>query len=163
MTLVPTEVVCIAAYADNRIIGANNMLPWHLSSDLKRFKSLTLGHPIIMGRRTFESLGNRPLPGRRNIVVSQTEQPGVETFPSLDAALAACGQAPLAFVSGGARLYAAALEQGLATRLELTRVFLSPQGDAAFPAFEHAYALVASEVGEEKGLAFRYETWLKKP
>ena len=163
MTLTPTEVVCIAAYADNRIIGANNTLPWHLPSDLKRFKALTLGHPIVMGRRTFESLGNRPLPGRRNIVVSQTEQSGVETFSSLEAALTACAKAPLVFVIGGARLYAAAMERGLATRLELTRVFLSPEGDAAFPAFEHAYALVASEVGEEKGLGFRYETWLKKP
>src|SRR5256714_10832206 len=101
----------IAAVARNGVIGRNGQLPWHLPDDLKHFKQLTLGHPIIMGRRTFESIG-KPLPGRRSIVASTTlgKIEGVEVVPSLDEALQLVRDTPgPAFIIGGAVLYATAL------------------------------------------------------
>ncbi len=170
-----SEVVAIAAMAENRVIGLDNRMPWHLSCDLKRFKALTLGCPVVMGRNTFESLGRKPLPGRRNMVVSRFAQEGVETFTSLHAALEACataaGNAATAatadfagciFIIGGAQLYAAAFAAGVVTRLELTRVFLSPKGDTYFPPFEEGFELVAQEGASEKGTECRFETWLPK-
>jgi dihydrofolate reductase len=129
----------IAAVADNGVIGRGGTLPWRLSADLRRFKLLTMGHPIIMGRRTWESIG-RPLPGRTSIVI--TRQPRYETgFPdvrvaadlnvALDLAAAAPGGDQIAFVIGGGEVYAAALPH--ATRLYFTRVLASVPGDAYFP------------------------------
>lgn len=127
----------IAAVAANGVIGSDNALPWRLSEDLKRFKALTLGHPVIMGRRTFESLG-RPLPGRRNIVVSRNaayRAEGCEVAASLDAAVAACRDASEEiFVIGGAQVYAEALAQ--AHRLYLTEIRRDYPGDARFPEFD---------------------------
>jgi dihydrofolate reductase len=134
----------IAALAKNRVIGRDNQLPWHLPADLKHFKALTLGKPIIMGRKTWDSLG-RPLPGRLNLVVSR--QPGLrlegaEVFPSLDAAIERAdrwareqGVDELMLI-GGAQLYGQALSR--AERLYLTRVGLEPEGDAWFPEFSEA-------------------------
>ena len=131
----------IAALADNRVIGIDNRLPWHLPADLKHFKAVTLGKPIIMGRKTWDSLG-RPLPGRLNLVVSRQADlrlAGAEVFASLPAAIAradewarAQGVAELMLI-GGAELYGQGL--ALAQRLYLTRVHLAPQGDAWFPEF----------------------------
>lgn len=127
----------IAAVAANGVIGSDNALPWRLPEDLKRFKALTLGHPVIMGRRTHESIG-RPLPGRRNIVVSRNaafSAAGCETAASLEAAIAACaGTADEIFVIGGAQIYAEALP--LAERLYLTEIGAEFPGDARFPAFD---------------------------
>lgn len=129
----------IAAVAENRVIGRNNALPWHLPEDLAYFKRATLGKPIIMGRHTFESIG-RPLPGRTNIVVSSTEgyaPEGVQVVGDLAAAetLAAdiclIDGATEAVVIGGARLYAGAL--GHAARMYLTEVHASVEGDVYFP------------------------------
>lgn len=128
----------IAALASNRVIGAGGGLPWRLPEDLKRFKALTMGHPIIMGRRTWASLGHA-LPGRRNIVVTRQSgfaAPGAEIAASLEEAIALCGDAPLAFVIGGAELYAAALP--LAEALELTEIDAAFEGDTWFPAFERS-------------------------
>ena len=170
-----SEVIAIAAMAENRVIGFENRMPWHLSCDLKRFKALTLGCPVVMGRNTFESLGRKPLPGRRNMVVSRFAQEGVETFTSLSAALEACATTTATaatsatsayigriFIIGGAQLYAAAFAAGVVTRIELTRVFLSPQGDTFFPPFEENFELVAQEDVSEKGTECRFETWLPK-
>lgn len=132
-------IALIAAVADNGVIGRGGQLPWRLSADLRRFKSLTMGHPIIMGRRTWESIG-RPLPGRTSIVI--TRQPRYETgFPevriaadvhaALDRAASAPGGDQIAFVIGGGEVYAAALPR--AARLYLTRVLASVAGDAFFP------------------------------
>ena len=127
----------IAAVAANGVIGSDNALPWRLPEDLKRFKALTLGHPVIMGRRTYESIG-RPLPGRRNIVISRNAAfaaAGCETAASLESAIAACaGTAGEIFVIGGAQIYAEALP--LARRLYLTEIRADFPGDARFPAFE---------------------------
>jgi dihydrofolate reductase len=126
----------IAAVASNGVIGSAGKLPWHLPEDLKHFKTLTSGHPVIMGRRTWESLG-RALPGRENIVVTRNrnyEAPGARVASSLRAALALCAQAPVAFVIGGAELYADALE--LADVLVLTEIQRSFEGDTRFPEFD---------------------------
>src|SRR3954468_3036575 len=102
------RIYLIAALAANGVIGVDGKLPWHLPEDLKHFKRLTLGHPIIMGRRTWESLG-KALPGRDNIVVTRTagyEAPGAAVAMSLAAALALCAHDAVAFVIGGERLFA---------------------------------------------------------
>ena len=127
------EVVLVAAVADNGIIGADGGLPWRLPEDLKHFKALTTGHPVIMGRRTFDSLG-RALPGRRNIVITRQpgwSAPGAERAPSLAHALAAAGSRTAAMIIGGAEIFAQALP--LARRIELTEVHSRPEGDTLFP------------------------------
>lgn len=130
----------ICALARNRAIGYNNKLLYYLSADLKRFKSLTTGHTIIMGRRTFESLPKGALPNRRNIVLSRRKDAafeGAEVFASLDDALAATQPDEDVFILGGESVYAEALP--LAQRLYLTRVEDTPAAaDAFFPPFDEA-------------------------
>ena len=132
----------IAACARNRIIGRDNKMPWHLPADLKHFKAVTMSHPVIMGRKTFESILaslGKPLPGRSNIIVSRNTQfkaDGCITVNSLEAAIAACATAAEAFVIGGGELYRAALP--LADRLYLTVVDAEPAGDTQMPAFNTA-------------------------
>lgn len=133
------RVFLVAAVAANGVIGARGRLPWHLPEDLKHFKALTLGHPVIMGRKTWESLG-RPLPGRENIVVTRSagyEAPGASVAASLEAALALCAGEPVAFVIGGSELYAAALP--IADGLVLTEIHRDYDGDARFPAFDRKH------------------------
>jgi len=158
----------IAALAQNRVIGRDNQLPWRLPADLKHFKALTLGKPIIMGRKTWDSLG-RPLPGRLNLVISR--QPGLrlegaEVFASLEAAIVRADQwareqgVDELMLIGGAQLYQQALP--LAERLYLTRVELSPEGDAWFPEFDAAaWHCTASETFAplEQAPAYAFETW----
>jgi dihydrofolate reductase len=129
-----TTLSLVVAMAENGVIGRAGALPWHLPDDLRHFKAVTLGKPVLMGRRTFESIG-RPLPGRRNIVLSGGAPiaiAGIETLPTLAAALAACGEVAEVCVIGGAGLYAAALP--LAHRLHLTQVHGLVTGDVHFPA-----------------------------
>ena len=153
------RVSLIAALAQNRVIGIENRLPWKLPEDLAHFKALTLGHPILMGRKTFESLG-RPLPGRRNIVITRNAgyQPsGCEIVTSIPEAIALCGEAEEIFFIGGAELYKQVLP--LVDRLYLTEVQIEAQGDAWFPEFDHnAFSEIsrASHVGE-KGYALRFD------
>ena len=130
------KLVLIAVVARNGAIGKNNALLVHLSEDLKHFKRTTLGCPLIMGRKTFESIG-RPLPGRRNIVVTRNAQwraNGVEAAHSLDAALELVADVPKAFVIGGAQLYAQALPR--ADELVLTEIDREFDGDTFFPAWD---------------------------
>jgi dihydrofolate reductase len=131
-----TRVYVVAAVSQNGVIGANGKLPWRLPEDLKHFKNLTLGHPIIMGRRTWESLG-KPLPGRENIVISRKpgyQAPGAGVAASLEAAIALCAGEPVAFVIGGAEIYAAALP--LADGLMLTEIRRHYEGDTRFPEWD---------------------------
>ena len=127
----------ICALAENNAIGYNNDLLYHLRADLQRFKALTTGHTIIMGRRTFESLPKGALPNRRNIVLTRQEganYPGTEVFPSLKEALAACQPEEDVYIIGGASVYAEAYP--LADRLCLTHVHATPeQADVFFPDF----------------------------
>ena len=123
----------IVAMDRNRLIGRGNALPWRLPADLAHFKSITMGKPIVMGRKTYESIG-RPLPGRHNIVISRNPDfaaPGCTVVVSVDAALAAAGAAPEIMVIGGAQLYAELLP--LAQRVYLTRIDAAFEGDAWFP------------------------------
>lgn len=130
------KLTLIAALADNRVIGRGGTLPWHLPDDLRRFKSLTMGRPMLMGRRTFDSIG-RALPGRRSLVLTRgpaTLPPGVEAVATLPAALAACAGAEELCVIGGADVYRQALP--MTTRLEITRVHAAIDGDVFFPEYD---------------------------
>jgi dihydrofolate reductase len=123
----------IVAMSRNGIIGRDNDMPWHLPDDLQRFKALTMGHPIVMGRRTYESIG-RPLPGRRNLVLSRNPRfsaPGVEVHRTLASALESVAVVDEVFVIGGSHLYVAALP--MADRLYLTRIHADIEGDTRFP------------------------------
>jgi dihydrofolate reductase len=128
----------IAALARNRVIGKNNQLPWRLPADLKHFKAVTLGKPVIMGRKTFESIG-KPLPGRDNIVVTRDPKfhaDGIAVAHSLDDALAQAHAAPEIMLIGGAQLYMQALPR--AQRLYLTLIHADFDGDAHFPDYDPA-------------------------
>ncbi|MBV8032867.1 MAG: dihydrofolate reductase [Betaproteobacteria bacterium] len=134
-----TRIYLVAAVASNGVIGANGQLPWRLPEDLKHFKALTLGHPIIMGRKTWESLGGRPLPGRENIVVTRTagyEAAGAAVAGSLDAAIALCAGEPVAFVIGGEALFKEALP--IAAGLVLTEIQRAYGGDVRFPDYDRS-------------------------
>ena len=160
----------IAALGENRVIGVDNRMPWHLPGDFKYFKATTLGKPIIMGRKTWDSLG-RPLPGRLNLVVSRQTGlalEGAEVFPSLEAAVERAEAWALEqgvdelMLIGGAQLYAQGLE--LADRLYLTRVALSPEGDAWFPEFDlNRWRLVSNLENAAEGdkPAYNFEVWEK--
>ncbi|SFN24383.1 dihydrofolate reductase [Formivibrio citricus] len=156
--MIKPQVILIAAVARNRAIGLDNQLLWRLPEDLKRFKALTTGHPILMGRKTFESLG-RPLPGRRNVVVSRNPEwqtAGAEVFASLEAALAACAGAEKVFVIGGAEIYRQALP--LTDVLDLTEVDDAPHGDVFFPELEAAvWQEVSREAHQDAASGIRYD------
>lgn len=143
----------IAAIGKNRVIGKDGKLPWHISDDLKRFKRLTTGHAVLMGRKTFESLG-KPLANRRNVVLSSKKIPNVETYPSIEAALKALAHQDKVFVIGGGEIYAQLLDR--ADALYLTLVDNDFEGDAFFPPYEHLigkrFVLVRREAHE--GFAF---------
>lgn len=128
------DIIIIAAMTENRVIGRNNGLPWAVREDMLHFKELTIGCPCIMGRKTWDSLPRRPLPGRVNIIISTsiTEAPGgAQVFSSLPAAIAFCAAYPKVFVCGGAAIYREALPY--ATKMELTVIHGQYDGDAFFP------------------------------
>jgi dihydrofolate reductase len=155
----PPRICLIAALAENRVIGKNNALPWHLPADLKRFKAITMGHPVVMGRKTYESIG-KPLPGRRNLVITRNRgysAPGCEVVHSLDEAIAACRDAQEIFIIGGAELYREALAR--AQRLEFTEIRAEFEGDATFPEFSmNEWRETGREIhSDEAGIPFRYD------
>ena len=150
------RIAIIAAIARNRVIGRNGRLPWHIPEDLARFKQLTTGHVILMGRRTYEAIGG-PLPGRRNVVVASQPVPGIETHPSIDAALTALVDEPFVFVIGGSSLFAAFLPR--ADLLYLTRVEQSPEGDTFFPPYETILERRFRLTSTEQHTGFRFEDY----
>jgi dihydrofolate reductase len=165
------EIVLVAAIGENRVIGRDNDLPWRLKSDLKHFRAVTMGHPILMGRKTYLSLG-RPLPGRTNIVISRDTAftaPGIVVAPSLAAALeVARGDAlrrgvNAIMITGGAALYAQTM--AMANRLEITRVRLSPAGDTLFPVIDpemwHEAARVAHPAGPGDEADFEFVSYVR--
>jgi dihydrofolate reductase len=129
------DIIIIAAMSENRVIGKNNALPWSLKADMEHFKKLTLGWPCIMGRKTWESLPKRPLPGRPNIVISRSlssvSAPEAAVFPSLQEAVQHCAGYEKVFICGGASVYTEAL--GLVNKIELTVIHKQFEGDAFFP------------------------------
>jgi dihydrofolate reductase len=153
----------VAAIGKNRQIGKNNGLLWHIPEDLKRFKRLTLGHPVVMGRKTFESIVailGKPLPGRANIVVTRDKEwayEGATAAHSLEEALAAAAKIDQAevFIGGGANLWEQALP--LVDRLYLTLVEDDTEGDTYFPAYEDLFTeRVAEEALEHNGVRYRW-------
>ena len=156
-------IACISQ--TNRAIGYQNRLLYHIKSDLTRFRELTTGHAIIMGRKTYESLPNGALPHRRNIVVSNSmkEMEGCEVYPNLDAALkAAEGKTEETFIIGGESIYRQSLPA--AHKLYLTVVDATPQqADAFFPEINlEEWELIEKEMRNENGLSFSFLTYFKK-
>lgn len=151
-------VTLVAAVARNGVIGRDGDLPWHLPEDLRRFKELTMGGTLVMGRKTYESIG-RPLPGRRTVVVTRQpdwSQPGVETASSVEEALEIAGDGDV-FVVGGAEIYRRALE--LVDALELTEIDADYEGDTFFPDLPPTWRCTRREVRD--GFSFsRYEQQL---
>ncbi|MDP3902593.1 MAG: type 3 dihydrofolate reductase [Methylococcaceae bacterium] len=153
------KISLIVAMASNRVIGLNNQMPWHLSADLKKFKSITIGKPIVMGRKTFESIG-RPLPSRTNIIISRNpdySQAGCIVVNDLDSALAsACQQADEIFVIGGSALYDALLPR--ADRLYLTQINAAFEGDTFFPEInqDEWQELNREDIDNDPQVAFSY-------
>ncbi|WP_047550190.1 dihydrofolate reductase [Methylotenera sp. G11] len=153
-----TKLSIIVAIAKNRVIGINNTLPWHLPEDLKRFRALTMGHHIIMGRKTYESLG-RLLPGRTTVIVTRNQDYQVEgalVAHSLQDAIALCRDDDEIFLIGGAELYQAGLD--LADRLYVTEIDLAVAGDAHFPQIplQQWHETAREAHVSEKGLQFSY-------
>ncbi|MDD4915955.1 MAG: dihydrofolate reductase [Methylococcales bacterium] len=152
------KISLIVAMSSNRAIGVNGKMPWHLPADLKRFKQITMGHPVIMGRKTFEAIG-KPLPGRRNIILSsQTDyrRQNCMTVNEMPAALKLCADSEEAFVIGGASLY-----QALITRadfLYLTEICKAFDGDTFFPEIDYRQwqELERQEVDDDRSVDFKY-------
>jgi len=167
-----TEIVLIAAVADNGVIGADNAIPWRQKSDMQRLKAITMNKPIVMGRKTFASL-KRPLPGRTNIVITRAatfDSPGIVVANSFEAALALAradasqrGASEIA-VLGGVAIFAHFL--ALADRLEITEVHATPKGDTYFPAIDtnawEEVARVRHDAGPDDDSAFSYVTYRRR-
>lgn len=155
----------IVAVARNGVIGGGNTLLWHISEDLKRFKALTTGHPVVMGRKTFESLG-RPLPNRTNVVVTRQhiEIPGCTVSGSLEEALALFPAQEEVFVTGGGQIYAQALP--LADRIYLTTVMRDYEGDTRFPDWNRSGWTEVFREYHERGkdfpYPFEYTDWVRE-
>jgi dihydrofolate reductase len=158
----PPILSLVVAMAENGVIGNANRLPWHLPADLKHFKSVTMGKPMLMGRRTFESIG-KALPGRRNLVMTRgkpIEAPGVETVANLEAALAATQDAEELMVIGGAEIFRLCLPRAL--RIYLTRVHAPIAGDTRFPGIDwnewHRVQRTAQPADEKNAYAMTFLT-----
>lgn len=153
------SVSIIAAVASNGVIGCQGALPWHLPDDLAHFKALTIGHTVIMGRKTYESLPYGALPHRRNIVLSRlgSSFDGAETYASLHEALAHCASNEDVFIIGGASVYSEALP--IAIRLFITLVDQAPRGDVFFPAInENDW----QQIKKEKHNGFSFVEYVRK-
>ncbi len=148
------QLIIIAALNRKRVIGKDGKLPWHISEDLKRFKRLTVGHTVLMGRKTFESMG-KPLTERRNVVLTSKKIPGVETYPTITEALSALKDEEKIFVIGGGKIFEQFLDK--VSDLFLTIVDDDVDGDTFFPSYEHLFGTHFTLVSEEKhdGFVFR--------
>ena len=146
----------IVAIAQNRTIGHNNALLWHIKEDMRFFRTTTSGHPVIMGRKTFESLGCRPLPKRTNIVISRSEREyeGALLAHSLEEAVRMAGDDSEIFIIGGAQIYKEALS--IADRLYITRVERDYEGDTSFPEVDMSQWRLVDEMRHERGEEFEY-------
>lgn len=154
-------VSMISAMAQNRVIGLNGSMPWHLPADLAHFKRCTMGCPVIMGRKTFDSIG-KPLPGRKNIVLTRSDKlslPGCELVNSLGDALAMVSNETEIFIIGGQQLYQQALS--LSHRLYLTHIDAQLDGDTYFPDYSHSdwqqLSLEAHPADEKNAWPYRFE------
>lgn len=158
----------IYAISENHVIGRDNDIPWKLSNDLKRYKRLTIGHPIIMGRKTFESIG-RPLPGRRNIIITRNPEfahDGIEIAHSLDQALQLTKEAEQVFLVGGAGIFMEGVQQGLVTRIYETLVHADVEGDVTFELPDESdweiHDVESHQADEKNEYAYTYRTLIRK-
>lgn len=152
------KISIIVAMASNRVIGLNNRLPWHLSADLKKFKQITMGSPILMGRKTYESIG-RPLPGRSNLIITRNpdyRQDGCQVFTDIDRALASCCNDAEIFVIGGASFYQTMLDR--ADTLYITEIHQAFEGDTFFPEIKRTdwVELERQEISNDSAVSFKY-------
>lgn len=157
----------IVAMSENRVIGRAGGLPWHLPADLKRFKQLTTGHAIIMGRKTFESIG-KPLPNRRNIVITRQitwRFPGVETAPDLDTAIRLATDDPEVFIIGGAEVFREA--ESRADRMYITLICANVEGDVLFPEVDWNLWRLTEDIRQEadatNALPMSFRTYERRP
>ncbi|WP_082783566.1 dihydrofolate reductase [Snodgrassella sp. CFCC 13594] len=155
-----SQITLVAALASNRCIGHQNQMPWHIPEDFAFFKQYTLGKPVIMGRKTWDSLPRKPLPERKNIVITRQaswQESGADTVHSLQAALNKLADVPEIIIMGGAQIYAEALP--LATDMRLTEVHANVSGDAFFPAFpinQWRESSRSTHVSAKNGLVFDF-------
>ena len=149
------HLILIAALNNKRVIGKNGKIPWHIPEDIQRFKQHTTGHTVLMGRKTFESIGKQ-LPGRRNVVITAQPIPGVETYQSIDTALEKLNGEEKIYVIGGGDVFEQTLSR--ADELVLTELDNDDSGDAFFPDFRSTGHFIQKEKEEHTGFAFvRYE------
>ena len=164
--MVKSELTIIAAVSTNNVIGFNNKLIWNIPNDLKRFKELTLGHSVIMGRKTFESLPN-PLPKRRNIIITKNKdysRDGIEVTSNIEDAIDLCKSDSQPFIIGGGEIYSQTIE--IVDKIELTRVYKDYQGDAFFPdiprdKFELTNELV-NYLDDDSSTKYSFLTYIRK-
>jgi dihydrofolate reductase len=164
--MVKSELTIIAAASTNNVIGFNNKLIWNIPNDLKRFKELTLGHSVIMGRKTFESLPN-PLPKRRNIIITKNKdysRNGIEVTSNIEDAIDLCKGDSQPFIIGGGEIYSQTIE--IVDKIELTRVYKDYQGDAFFPdiprdKFELTNELV-NYLDDDSSTKYSFLTYIRK-
>lgn len=157
----------IAATAENNVIGQDNDLIWHISEDLKRFKALTSGKPIIMGRKTYESLPFKPLPKRKNIIISRKKNldfKGAQVVSSIEKALNQCEEDDEVFICGGAEIYKQFMKR--ADRMFITKVYESFEGDTFFPEIDENLWIIEnkSEIfqDEKSGIKFQFIDYIRK-
>ncbi|MDN5369938.1 MAG: dihydrofolate reductase [Shewanella sp.] len=158
------RIALIAAMANNRVIGKDNQMPWHLPEDLRHFKQVTMGKPVVMGRRTYESIG-KPLPGRQNIVITRNSDmtiPGVTMVSSLSEAFDQANVCDELMIIGGGQLYAEALP--FADILYLTQISLDVDGDTYFPSWDDGQWVKSSDDSgiSANGLEFHFLKYVKK-
>ncbi|MCG9695811.1 type 3 dihydrofolate reductase [Shewanella sp. Isolate11] len=158
------KIAMIAAMANKRVIGKDNQMPWHLPEDLRHFKAMTLGKPVVMGRKTFESIG-KPLPGRHNIVISRQADltiEGVSCVTSFDEAIALVGECDELVIIGGGQLYQALLPR--ADKLYITEIDLDVEGDTYFPFWDDGSWLIEHSEAHtnDKGLRYAFINLSKK-
>jgi dihydrofolate reductase len=152
------KLAIIAAVGRHRAIGRDGKLPWHIPEDLKRFKRLTTGHALLMGRGTWESIG-RPLPGRRNVVLSTAPLAGIESYRSIEESLRALASVEKVFVIGGGKVYAQLLDR--ADELYLTLVDRDVTADTFFPPYEHLLGTVFRETARERHPEFEFVDYVR--
>lgn len=159
------KITLVAALAENRVIGANNDMVWHIAEDFAFFKQYTLHKPVIMGRKTWDSLPRKPLPQRRNLIItrqSDFQAAGADVFADLHGAIAACAADDEIIIMGGAEIYAQALP--FASDFRLTEVKLQPQGDVYFPEFSRDEWCEVERLPQisANGIAFDWVHYVRK-
>jgi dihydrofolate reductase len=152
------KLIILAAVARNRVIGRGGEVPWDIPEDMERFKQLTKGHTVLMGRKSYESLA-KPLPDRRNVVLTSRAIPGVETYPTIAEALQALENEEKVFVIGGGEIFAQLLDS--ADELHLTLVDQDVEGDTFFPPYEHLIGTVFRLVNRETHESFTYADYVR--